>query len=156
MAKTIKSLFLGGSHLGIMQIKKTLKDDRVASIEFLLYMVLGTRIQKKNIVYTPDPTSSPICCLDAGVVHTYFWTLSSFTKWFVCLVVLHHLRFSWKLGAEFWQCCAERRITRYGYGGSCCSPCNLSLLILETSNLNSLFMVSKNIQQQFNIIQYGT
>ena len=51
MTKTIKSLFRWQPSSNYAN-KKPLKDDRVASVGFLLFMVSGTRIRQKHCIYS--------------------------------------------------------------------------------------------------------
>ena len=46
---------LGVAILELWKFKKTLKDDRVASIGLLLYVVLGTRIHKQTLYILQIP-----------------------------------------------------------------------------------------------------
>ena len=57
MTKTI----LVAAILKLCQLKKTLKDDRVASFGFLLFVVSGTRIHHKTL-YILRITLHPIGC----------------------------------------------------------------------------------------------
>ena len=70
----------------LCKFRKTLKDDRLVSIGFLLYMVLGTRIHQKNIVYTTDPTSSPIFYLAVGLLCLTHWIVDTSVQFFQILI----------------------------------------------------------------------